>query len=370
MTRSAVPPKGSGQPGQPTEPGRAESWHHPERLAALLGGIGLRRYSGIVLWGLFILVFALWVPETFLTRVTLTSILSAQSLTAILALAVIFPLAAGVFDLSAAQNVGSTALAVAYLIHSSPQLPPLAAALVGLGMGACVGVLNGVLVAIIGVDSFIATLATQSLLLATTEQLANGQYIGPLPTGFGQVTSPAPLGIPMITIYLVILAVIGWYVLEHTPFGRRIYATGANRESARLAGVRTTRYVFGSMVICAIGASLTGVLLASTLGTVNQTLGPQYLLPAYAAAFLGTTQIKPGRFNVWGTVLAIFLLGTGVEGLELAGGGQLYLNDYFNGVALMLAVSAAVILEKNRGRREKKRHVTGADSDLSAFIEP
>lgn len=328
----------------------------PQRVVTLLAQIGLRRYTGVVLWAILIVTFGVWVPHTFLTRLTITSILSSQALTAVLALAVMFPLIAGVFDLSAAQNLGTSALFAGYLM-ANKHVSPLVAIVATLLMGLLIGIGNGVLVALVGVDSFIATLGTSSLLLAVTEQLANGRYVGPFPASFTRITAPAPFGIPIIAVYLAVLAIVAWYVLEHTPLGRRMYATGANREAARLAGVATVRLIFWSMVICGVGASLAGLMLASTTNSVNQTLGPQYLLPAYAAAFLGTTQIKLGRFNVPGTVLAIFVLGTGVEGLELVGSGQLYISDYFNGVALVGAVTMAVLVEKNRGRRERNRQL-------------
>jgi ribose transport system permease protein len=210
------------------------------------------------------------------------------------------------------------------------------------------------LVAVVGVNSFIATLGTSSLLMAVAELVGQGNYVGPFPTAFADLTSSNPGGVPMITIYLFVLAVGLWYVLEHSPIGRRFYATGANLDAARLAGVRTNRYVFVSFVICGLGAGAAGVLLASSLTTVDQTIGSTYLLPPYAAAFLGATQLKPGRFNVWGTIVALFLLGTGVQGLQLAG-AEPWVTDLFDGVALISAVSIAVFVEKGRGRDEKRR---------------
>lgn len=102
---------------------------------------------------------------------------------------------------------------------------------------------------------------------------------------------------------------------------------------------------------------MAGILVASSTNSVSQTLGPQYLLPAYAAAFLGTTQIKMGRFNIWGSMIAIFLLGTGVIGLQLASGSQICYTDYFNGAALVIAVGGSVFVEKRKGWRQKRRQM-------------
>jgi ribose transport system permease protein len=347
---------GTDETERPSGPG---SLREPGQLAGLLGRMGLNRYTGLILWAAFIVIFSIWTPATFLTITTLKSILAVQAITGILALAVIFPLAAGAFDLSVAQNMGFSALLAGFLLVHPRGLPVAVTILVVLIVGALVGLVNGLLVTVAGLDSFIATLATSSLLLAASEEISNGEYIGPFPSSFTAITAPTPLGIPIIAVYLAVLAVVAWYVLEHTPVGRRVQATGANKDSARLAGVSTDRYVVWCMVTCGAGAALGGVLLASSIDSVNQTLGPPYLLPAYAAAFLGTTQIKPGRFNVWGTVVAIFLLATGVQGLELVG-AKLYVNDYFNGIALILAVGAGIFVQRSRGRREKRAQLARA----------
>jgi ribose transport system permease protein len=310
------------------------------------------RYTGLLLWGLFIAIFALWVPDTFLTSATLRSIAGDQAVTVILAIGVLFTLSAGQYDLSAAQNLGLSAVIDAYLMVNDHQ-SAVVAAIVTLLAGAAIGAVNGFLVAVVGVNSFIATLGMSSVLLAITEQMSNDQFIGPVPSGFQQLASPSPLGIPVLAWYAVGLAFIAWYVLEHSPVGRRLYATGANAEAARLAGVRTSRYIALSFVATGSIAALAGVLATAEIGEVSPTLGPPYLLPAFAACFLGTTQLKLGRFNVWGTVLALYLLATGVKGLQLAG-GQLWITDLFNGVALVGAVSVAVISQRRRASRAQR----------------
>ena len=314
--------------------------------------LGIARFSGLYIWAGFIALFGVLTPQTFLTTSTLTSVLSEQAITGILVIGLLAPLAAGVFDLSAAQNLGFAAVGVGWLM-SHEHLAPITAALLILAAGGLIGALNGFFVTVIGVNSFITTLGMTSVLLAITEGIANGQYFGPFARSFANVTSGSVIGIPVIFVYLLIIAVIAWYVLEHTPLGRRVHACGANMEGARLAGVPTQRYVFGSFVVCGMMASLAGILLASQLGSVSQTIGPSYLLPAFAACFLGTTQLKPERFNVWGALIALYLLATGVEGLQLLG-GQLWVTDMFNGVALIGAVSIAVMSERRRAYVETR----------------
>jgi ribose transport system permease protein len=360
MNASAPPStkaKGSAQPSgaEPrTSAKQALREGNPQGMVEVLARLRLGRFSGLFLWAAIIVVFAIWVPDTFLTSTTLKSILSTQAITGVLAIAVLFPLAVGAFDLSAAQNMGLSALVCGSLMTHGPHLSPATAIVLTIAMSMAIGAFNGILVAGIGISSFIATLGTSSLLLATGAVIGHGSYVGPFPESFASLTDKEVLGIPIVAIYLLVFATLSWYVLARTPIGRRAYATGANADAARLAGVRTGRSVFGGMVACGFGAGIAGVMLASSTNAVNETLGPAYLLPAYAAAFLGSTQLVPGRFNVWGTVLAIYLLGTGVSGLQLVG-GSLWVTDYFNGVALIGAVGTAVLIDKYRGRREKAR---------------
>jgi len=347
---AAVTLQRAGGPGRSSDRPQAASGRR--RIAR---GLQLSRFSGLYVWAAFILIFAVWVPDTFLTAATAKSIAGDQAIATILSLGVLFTLACGEFDLSIAQNLGLSATVAGALMAKSG-VSPVVAIVVTLVAGATIGAVNGGLVAVVGVNSFIATLGTTSVLLALTEIVSDNQFIGPVPDSFRRIASGEALGVPSVTIYCLVLAALAWYVLEHTPVGRRIYATGGGADAARLAGVRTTRYVFCTFVASGVIASVAGVLVVAKIGSVSPDIGPPYLLPAFAACFLGITQLKPGRFNVWGTVLALYLLATGVKGLQLVG-GQLWITDLFNGVALVGAVSLARYGEKRRVRRSARERV-------------
>lgn len=310
------------------------------------------RFSGLYLWLLFIVIFSIWVPDTFLTWTTVKSVASEQAITVILSCGLLFTLATGSYDLSIGQNLGMTVIVVAKLLSGSDVSPELAIVL-ALLIGGGVGVVNGLLVAVVGVDSFIATLGVSSILLAITELVSNGLFVGPVPDSFQAIAQGEVLGVPTVTVYAIAVALLVWWVLEHTPLGRRTFAAGSGPEAARLSGIPVKAYVFGSFVVTGLIAGLASILLLAKVGSVSPDIGPPYLLPVFAACFLGTTQLKLGRFNVWGTVLALLLLATGVEGLRLAGGSQLWITDLFNGVALVGAVSVAVLAQKRRNSRLK-----------------
>jgi ribose transport system permease protein len=315
-------------------------------------GISLHpaRYSGIYAWAVVVAVFAIWTPDTFFTIDTAKSVASDQAITGILALAVLIPLMAGRFDLSVAQTMGTGAVICAALMSKSHASPGLAIAIT-LCLGILVGAINGIVVAGIGVDSFIATLGMTSVLVAVSQIVSGQQFVGPVPSSFQKIATNEIAGIPVLAIYLVAACLLLWWLLEHTPMGRRLQATGASEDAARLAGVRTRRYVFLSLVASGGIAGLAGVLLCSRLGSVDPGIGPSYLLPTFAACFLGMTQLKPGRFNVWGTFVALYLLATGVEGLQLVS-GQLWVTELFNGIALVGAVSLAIVLGRRRRKEE------------------
>jgi ribose transport system permease protein len=138
-----------------------------------------------------------------------------------------------------------------------------------------------------------------------------------------------------------------------------MYATGGNTEAARLTGVRTGKWTWTALVLSATVSGIAGVLYASIAGP-SLTYGPALLLPAFAAAFLGSTQFRPGRFNVWGTVVAVYVLAIGVKGLSFVTSVQ-WLNDMFNGVALVAAVAFAGW--RQRATRVKVARPTRADDE-------
>ena len=287
--------------------------------------LGLDRFSGIYVWVAIIVLFAIWIPDTFMTEGNFRIIAGDQAITAMLAIGLIVPLAAGVFDLSIAGVMGFSVAMVSYQLSKGISAP--IAIITTLLCGALIGAVNGFVVVKLHVDSFIATLGMSSILLAGTYWVTDGKQITEgFTDGFLDLGSKPFLGLPLPFFYMIAVAAVMYVILEKTPLGRYLYATGGNRQAARLAGLRVERIMFGALVTSATVAALTGVILAAKLGTAAPDIGPSYLLPAFSAVFLGSTQIRAGRVNVLGTLIAIYLLATGVKGLQLAGAPS-YVND-------------------------------------------
>jgi ribose transport system permease protein len=263
-----------------------------------------------------------------------------QSVVALVSLAVMVPLITGQFDLSVGYMITLTNVLVIGLQVNS-HLPWGAALLVVLAVGAFVGLVNGFLVTVVGINAFIATLGTGTVLYGLAEWYTGGSQIaGNLSHGFvGLAHTVGP--IPAPAIYVVVVAAILWLFTEHMPRGRLFYVTGANLRAAELVGIRTRRVIWIAFIASAVLSCIAGLVLSSELAVGNSEVGPEYLLQAYAAAFLGATSIRPGRFNVWGTIVAVLILAVAVEGLQQLG-ASFYVESLFDGGILVIAVALSV----------------------------
>lgn len=310
---------------------------------------GFDRFSGLYLWALFIAIFGIWQPGLFLTMGTVHSIASEQAVVALLGLAVVVPLATGAFDLSIGATANLSAVVVAAL-QSQQHWSMWPAIGIALGISVLIGAVNGFIIVRLQVNAFIATLGMATIVGAVeTIVSGNAQPLPPTSSAWSQLTQFQIFGFQAVFFYVIIIALVSWWFLEWTPAGRYMYAAGGNGVAARLSGVRVGAWTWVSLLFSGTVAGLAGILFSSLNGP-SLTFGPALLLPAYAAAFLGSTQLRPGRFNVWGTVLAVYVLATGVFGVQLITSVQ-WLNDMFNGIALIVAVAFAVWRQR-RARAE------------------
>lgn len=309
----------------------------------------LDRYSGLVVLVLLIAVFSFLRPDTFFTVRTLRGLAADQAVTAIAAIGVLIAYACGAFDLSVGAVLGLGVVMVTWL-QADAGWPAWMAVIGAMVVGIAVGVVNGLVVTVLRVNSFIATLAMASIVEAVIYGVTDGrQIVGALSPDFLRFGQAQPAGIPAPIFYMVAVALLAWVALEYTPAGRLLYAVGSNPEAARLSGIKTNRYMFGSLVASAALATIAGIVFAAKIGSASLTAGPPYLLPAFAAVLLGTTQFRPGRANVAGTILAIFLVATGSKGLQLMG-VPIWVSSLFNGTVLIVAVGLAQL----RGTRTSR----------------
>jgi ribose transport system permease protein len=243
--------------------------------------------------------------------------------------------------------LGLTSIATASLL-SKYDVSLWIAAPSGIALGALVGLLNGVLVAKLGLNALITTLGTATVITGLISLYTDGlSIITGIPAALTDLGSGVWLGIPCTLYVLAAIAWFAWYLLEHTPFGRYLHAVGGNPAAARLVGLDVDRIVVQSFVVAGALVGLGGVLQVARQGGGNPQVGMYFMMPALSAAFLGATSIQPGRFNVPGTILAVFFLATSVSGLALAGVDN-WVEAIFNGTALVVAVALSTVLSRRK----------------------
>ncbi len=326
------------------EPTRLELARLPlgQRLWRLLPVYGLP-----ILTVLLIVFFSLLLPDTFPTMLNLRSILGDKSCVALLSLAAMIPMMAGRIDLTVGYGIVLWHV-MAIALQTQLGLDWPAAVVAVLVMGALLGAINGVLVEVAQIDSFIATLGTGTVIYAVSLWYTEGrQVIGVLPEGFLGLYTTRILGLPVSAYYVLVASVVIWIVAEFLPIGRALYAIGANPRAAELNGIPIRRYVIGAFVASGVLTAVGGVVLAAKLRIGQASVGLEFLLPALVGAFLGSTTIKPGRVNVWGTIVGTIILAVGISGIQQLG-SLFWVESMFNGLMLLLAIGIAGYAQRRR----------------------
>lgn len=305
------------------------------------------KYGVVVAWIVVIVVFSVLRPDTFATASTVRLILSTQTVVLLATLGLMLSLAVAEYDLSigAVVGFGGTLMAVLNGVHG---WSPVTAVVATLAVCLLFGLLNAVLSVYVGVQSIIVTLGTGTMLSGITLAVAESRVV----TGISSsvvtlMTEPLLFGIPTPFFGGVLLCAALWFLLQHTPLGRRMVFVSENREVARLAGLRVKRIRAGALVATATLGGLAGIVLAGTNGAANPQAGSSYLLPAFAAAFLGSTAIIPGRFNAWGSFVAVYFLVTGITGLQYLGYAG-WPEQVFYGSSLVIAVTLSHLAGRRR----------------------
>ncbi|MBV9637263.1 MAG: ABC transporter permease [Methylobacteriaceae bacterium] len=304
-------------------------------------------YGLPILTLLLIIFFSIILPDTFPTALNARSIVSDKAIIALLSLSAMVPMMAGRIDLTVGFGIVMWHILAMSLIVWFHFPWPLAVLAV-LACGALVGLINGLLVEVAQIDSFIATLGTGTILYALALWHTDGrQVIGVLPPAFIGINTLSLAGIPIPAFYVLGLAIVLWIVAERLPLGRHIYAIGANEKAAALNGIPVRTYIIGVFVASGLMTAFAGCVLAAKLRIGQANVGLDYLLPALVGAFLGSTTIKPGRVNVWGTMFGVLILAVGISGIQQLG-GAFFVEPLFNGTTLVISIGLASFAQRRR----------------------
>jgi ribose transport system permease protein len=298
----------------------------------------VRNYGPVILLVALIVVFSIAAPS-FLTLRNIQNVLIVETVTALMTLGVMFPLIVGEFDLSVGYLVGFLAVVGAALAGAGYGAVLVIPAMIIIG--GVVGLINGLLTQRLKISSFIATLGVGIILQGLTQGASGGKVLFDNIPALVSTLGGGYAGPLAISVWITLgFAGILFYVLEHTPVGRSWYAVGGSERVAFLAGLRTARLKVLAFVLSGLLVGVAAIFALGQSGSANPGFGPDLLLPAYAAAFLGVTTYRAGYYNVVGSVIGILLLAVGFNGLSLLG-VPFWLQPVFNGGVLLVAVLVA-----------------------------
>lgn len=311
----------------------------------------LRQSGTLIGFAVIVAGFALALPDTFLTARNLINISQQLSMLAVVAATMTIVMVMTDFDLSVGSTASLAGIVAAVVFAAGYPV------WIGLVAALCVGLLgglfNGFLVAVIGILPFVATLGTLTVFSGAAFLISGGKtiYGRDIPKGFADFArGGVPLdgigltGLKLPFLTLTALAVIGvtWVLLEHTTFGRRLYAIGGNAEAAMLAGLRVRRLRMIAFGLTGLGAAGAGLMYAARVASANPTQGSGLMLDAIAAVFLGMTMTRMGEPRVGATLVGVLLLGVLDNGLTQMKVDS-YVREILVGAIVIVAVSIAAL---------------------------
>jgi ribose transport system permease protein len=316
------------------------------KRTSLISARSLPSRLGIVgVWALLIVGYGIAEPQTFFTAGAFQTIFGSQQALVFLTASLLCTIIVGEFvDLSVPFIFGLAAILIAVLVvdyHWNVWI----AAVASIIAATIAGAINGWLVVYVGVNTIVVTLGMGTIWLGVGLWISNLTAISGLPPYFANIAQLSILYLPISFYEGLLLMLIFAYVLWFTPLGRKMRFVGANREVSRLAGIRVDRIRMGSFLFAGLIAGLGGVISSAATGGFDPTVAQSYLLPVFAATFLGTAILEPGRFNPLGTLIAVYFLATGVLGLQLLGVAS-WASDVFYGGVLVIAVTFTTVLHR------------------------
>lgn len=346
-TTEPRPTTGLSEPEKPIQVAPTKSVPRPRNSSHI--GVFLQNYALVILTFVVIGFFSINPASSaaFPTMSNINVILGSQSVVALVAIAALFAFIPGHMDFSLGAVAVVSQVTAAGLM-SFYQVPALVAILISIVLAGIIGVINGYFVTQLKMNPFVTTLGMSILLTGVVTWFTGGKTIlsgiDPAITKFGSMRL---LGLPIVFFVVIVVAVVIWYVLTHTPYGRSLYAIGSNPESARLVGIRVDRNVWTGFIIGSLIAGSAGIIQLSRMGSATASSGGDLLFASLAAVFLGATAITPGFFNVVGTLVGAIFVSISVSGLTLSGASG-WASSVFNGAALLIAVGLSTYLGRRR----------------------
>jgi ribose transport system permease protein len=294
-------------------------------------------------------VFGMLRPDAFLSWANISTMLGSQAVLVVVTMALIVPLTAGDFDLSVASMLTLSSMLIA-VMNAQMGINIWVAMGAALLVGVVTGVINAWFILYFRIPSLIVTLGTGTFINGIVLWISGSMTISGLDDRLvDYVVVRRIFGIPLAFYYALLLCAALWYFFEYTTAGRRLLFVGRGREVARLSGIRVERVRLLSLITSGVLAAAAGILYAGTIGAADPLSGLTFMLPGFAAAFLGATSISPGRFNPWGSLVAVYFLVIGITGLTILG-IQTFVQNLFYGGGLVIAVALSQLVRKREAQ--------------------
>ncbi|AQA06452.1 ribose ABC transporter permease [Mycobacterium sp. MS1601] len=322
----------------------------PAARRSRAGSVDLaNRYGLLVVWAAVIVFFGVLRPDSFLTWSNFAAMFGSQAALVVLSSGLLIALRCGDYDMSIGGVMTLSAMTVAVL-NAQHGVNIWVCVALAAAIGVTVGLVNGFVSVFFDINPFIVTLGTGTVYTGLALWLSDSQTISGVSTDLVNVVIGTRwLGVPLAFYFGLGACLIVLYLFERTSLGKRMLFVGKSRTVAHLSGIRVDRVRVIGFALSALFAALAGVVYVGTLGGADPTSGSSYLMPAFAAAFLGSAAIKPGLFNPIGALIAVYFLVTGISGLSILGFAS-FVQDLFYGSALVLAVALSRLVAKRRAR--------------------
>lgn len=296
----------------------------------------IQTYGTLIALAAIILVFSILSPKSFFTVKNFINITRQISLMVIISIGATLVMSINEFDLSVGSMASLGGVMAALMAVAGIPLPlcfilPILVSFV-------IGWINGWIVAKFRVLSFITTLGVSTILSGVIYRLTGGATVfQDIPKGFSWLGTFKIGRIPLLSLIMVVFIIIFWFIMRHTVLGRRMYAIGGNEETSKIAGINVQLYKNIAFALCAVMSCITGMLIASRVGSANTTAGDGYFLSSYAAVFIGCTVSRKGVPNIFGTLVGCAMLGILTNGLTMLQMPS-YMQDIITGAIIVFAV--------------------------------
>ena len=355
-------PSAKSAPPAPGSSGRTR------RAPSAGGSSAISKYGLVVFLVVLFVIFSALRPTSFPTFLNIIGILNQQSVIVLAGLAVLLTLTVGEIDLSIAANASvANTLVVGLGIYQ--HVPLWLSVILSIIASTIIGFVNGLIVTRFRVPSFVATLGMATLLQGLVQLYTGGVDIVEPPAGLTAIARTAPFGIPLSIVYAIVVGIVVHFVLNHMALGRKMLAIGGNAKAAGLTGIPVQSYRVMAFTVGGVLGGVAGVVLGSQIGSASVQGNQDLLLPIFAAAFLGSTVLFPGRFNVPGTVVAVLFLAVTVSGLVQLGVAP-WVQPVFDGATLIAAVAVSGWGARSRAARARREQISATAQQVAAGSPP